>query len=42
MKDRVEWEYERAIADAISRGDNEAAFELSIGLRQYREWYKYV
>lgn len=40
MADAVEVEYHRAIARAISQGDNDLAYEVSIGLSQYRELYK--
>jgi hypothetical protein len=39
-EDPVEREYERAIAMAAARGDNDRAQELSAGLKQYRELYK--
>jgi hypothetical protein len=38
--DEVELEYERAIAAAVAQGDNDAAQELAVGLRQYRQLYK--
>jgi hypothetical protein len=38
--DQTEYEYERAIAIAAARGDNDEAYELSVGLRQYRELYQ--
>lgn len=37
LRDSVELEYERAISNARSEDE---AFELSIGLRQYRELYR--
>lgn len=40
MKDDTEREYERAIAIAASTGDNDEAYYLSVGLREYRRWYK--
>lgn len=38
--DSVERDYERAILGACQKGDDSHAFELSIGLKQYRELYK--
>lgn len=38
--DVIEHEYKRAIQLAIARGDNEEAYWLSIGLREYRNHYK--
>jgi hypothetical protein len=38
--DQIEYEYERAIAIAAAHGDNDTAYELSIGLQQYRKYYK--
>lgn len=40
MKDAIEVEYERAITLATQRGDNDHAHELSVGLAQYREYFK--
>jgi len=40
QRDQVEADYERAIAVACGRGDNDEANELAIALRQYRELYK--
>jgi len=38
--DPIEQDYERAIKAANNRGDSDAAYELSIGLKEYREMYK--
>lgn len=38
--DDVEREYERAILQAAGRGDNDAAQDLAVGLREYRELYQ--
>lgn len=38
--DPVELDYERAIAIAAARGDNDEAQWLATGLRQYRELFK--
>lgn len=37
--DPVEQDY-RAINEAAGHGDNDRAYELSVGLREYREQYK--
>ena len=38
--DPVEMEYKQAIALATAHGDSELAYELAIGLKQYRKLYK--
>ena len=38
--DSVELDYERAIAIAASKGDTNEAYDLSIGLADYRDNYK--
>jgi len=40
MLDPVEADYEQAIREAAGCGDNDRAYELSVGLREYREQYK--
>lgn len=40
MKDEIEKEYERAITQACAAGDQLRAIELSVGLTQYRKYYK--
>lgn len=39
-KDWVEEEYERAIKHANWRGDYDTAYDLSVGLKEYRLYYK--
>lgn len=38
--DEIERQYHVAIARAMQRFDNDAALELSIGLKQYRTLYR--
>jgi hypothetical protein len=38
--DETESAYELAILRALNKGDNDRAYGLSIGLKQYREMYK--
>ena len=38
--DAIEREYEQAILLAGNRGECDAAWELSIGLKQYRDLYQ--
>lgn len=38
--DEVERMYKLAIAQAVSEGDSDYAYELSVGLKQYRESYQ--
>lgn len=40
MIDPIEQDYERAIKAARNRADSEAAYELSIGLAEYRDYYR--
>jgi hypothetical protein len=42
MQDDVEREYVREINRAMAEGDNDRAYDLAVGLRQYRESYKMV
>lgn len=41
-KDAIEIEYEIAIQAATRKGECDKAYELSIGLKQYRQFYKGV
>lgn len=38
--DSVERQYYQALTKAEAHGDNDEAYSLSVGLKEYREYYK--